>query len=184
MIKNTQGGILGRIRRYIFNTLTVVSLLVMLATVGLWVDSYWNCSLVEYTTADSTGVYISSTNLEGVNVGVTHSGHPEGGWSASRTSYEGLYIFPEEYSFNFYGFAYYWEQPGAVGNWLYGVHFPHWFLALFFAVLPGIWFIKWRKRRKLAMVGSCPSCGYDLTGNESGECPECGQASELEAAQT
>ena len=28
-----------RTRRYIFNTLTVVSLLLMLATVGLWVDS-------------------------------------------------------------------------------------------------------------------------------------------------
>ena len=30
------------IRRYIFNTLTVVSLLLMLATVGLWAVSYWD----------------------------------------------------------------------------------------------------------------------------------------------
>ena len=30
-----------RTRRYIFNTLTVVSLLLLLATLGLWVDSYW-----------------------------------------------------------------------------------------------------------------------------------------------
>ena len=30
------------LRRYIFNTLTVVSLLLLLAVVGLWVDSYWH----------------------------------------------------------------------------------------------------------------------------------------------
>ena len=29
---------------------------------------------------------------------------------------------------------------------------------------------KWRTRR-----GLCPRCGYDLTGNVSGVCPECGQ---------
>lgn len=29
---------------------------------------------------------------------------------------------------------------------------------------------RWRRRRK----GLCLKCGYDLTGNESGVCPECG----------
>lgn len=29
---------------------------------------------------------------------------------------------------------------------------------------------RWRRRRK----GLCLKCGYDLTGNESGICPECG----------
>jgi hypothetical protein len=24
--------------------------------------------------------------------------------------------------------------------------------------------------------GQCPQCGYDLTGNVSGVCPECGEA--------
>jgi len=37
-------------RRYIFNTLTVVSLLLMLATVGLWQDSHWAAIGVSYTT--------------------------------------------------------------------------------------------------------------------------------------
>ena len=35
-----------RTRRYIFNTLTVVSLLLMVGTVGLWVDSYWHLIMV------------------------------------------------------------------------------------------------------------------------------------------
>ena len=30
---------------------------------------------------------------------------------------------------------------------------------------------RWRRRRK----GSCLKCGYDLTGNVSGLCPECGK---------
>ena len=53
--------------------------------------------------------------------------------------------------------------------------FPHWFLILIFAMLPAIWFIKWRKRHKLG-PNACPSCGYDLTGNTTGTCPECGAA--------
>jgi hypothetical protein len=30
---------------------------------------------------------------------------------------------------------------------------------------------RWRRKR----LGLCPSCAYDLTGNVSGVCPECGQ---------
>ncbi|MCB9850951.1 MAG: hypothetical protein H6817_09645 [Phycisphaerales bacterium] len=32
--------------------------------------------------------------------------------------------------------------------------------------------VKWRKHRA---PGSCSQCGYDLTGNTSGVCPECGR---------
>ena len=42
---------------------------------------------------------------------------------------------------------------------------------------PTIWLFKWNKRRKLG-PNTCPSCGYDLTGNESGVCPECGVGAE------
>ena len=34
-------------------------------------------------------------------------------------------------------------------------------------------FIVWRRVRK-PRVGHCADCGYDLTGNTSGVCPECG----------
>ncbi len=29
---------------------------------------------------------------------------------------------------------------------------------------------------KRDVVGGCEACGYDLQGNESGTCPECGEA--------
>lgn len=34
-------------------------------------------------------------------------------------------------------------------------------------------FVAWRSKRGRSHVGFC-SCGYDLTGNVSGRCPECG----------
>ena len=32
-----------------------------------------------------------------------------------------------------------------------------------------------RLRRRRRALGLCPGCGYDLTGNVSGVCPECGE---------
>ena len=50
-----------------------------------------------------------------------------------------------------------------------------WHVGCLFAFYPTIVFIRgplrrWRRRKK----GLCLSCGYDLTGNESSVCPECG----------
>lgn len=49
-------------------------------------------------------------------------------------------------------------------------------LFFLFASYPTIAFVRgplrrWRRRRR----GRCVKCGYDLTGNVSGVCPECGQ---------
>ena len=55
------------------------------------------------------------------------------------------------------------------------VQLPMWFPTVLFAAYPIFAFIRgplrrWRRRRK----GLCITCGYDLTGNVSGVCPECG----------
>lgn len=52
---------------------------------------------------------------------------------------------------------------------------PLWCPMALFVPYPAIAFIRgplrrWRRRRK----GLCLACGYDLTGNMSGVCPECG----------
>ena len=41
-------------------------------------------------------------------------------------------------------------------------------------VWPVVGVLRWRKRRRRVAAGLCASCGYDLTGNTSGVCPECG----------
>ena len=82
---------------------------------------------------------------------------------------------------HFMGFSWSGGPAKSVDTYL-SLSLPYWFLTLVFALLPTIWLIKWRRRRNLP-DNPCPSCGYDLTGNESGECPECGQASETEATE-
>jgi hypothetical protein len=55
-----------------------------------------------------------------------------------------------------------------------GVHFifvPAWLLLLAAAVPTGLLFYR---DRRLIPPGHCGECGYDLTGNVSGVCPECG----------
>jgi len=55
------------------------------------------------------------------------------------------------------------------------VSMPLWIPLVLFAAYPTIAFVRgpvrrWRRRGK----GLCVTCGYDLTGNVSGICPECG----------
>ena len=49
---------------------------------------------------------------------------------------------------------------------------PGWFCVLCTAVLPAMWML--RSRRSRHKPGACHFCGYDLTGNTSGVCSECG----------
>jgi len=65
------------------------------------------------------------------------------------------------------------------GGWAVGgrmnllVYFPDWLL-LSVTLLPSlIWTLLLIRRRKKA--GHCENCGYNLTGNISGICPECGE---------
>ena len=55
----------------------------------------------------------------------------------------------------------------------YLIAVPLWFVLLVLLVLTvGAW---WLDRRRIP-PGHCPKCGYNLTGNVSGRCSECGTA--------
>ena len=65
-----------------------------------------------------------------------------------------------------------WRGIGVIGNTRrFQVFAPFWQVASGTAILPSIWFLS---RFKRARKGYCPTCFYDLTGNASGICPECG----------
>ena len=51
------------------------------------------------------------------------------------------------------------------------IGFPTWPIAFTFGVLT---LYAWRAHRRVLRAGVCRCCGYDLTGNQSGMCPECG----------
>lgn len=49
-------------------------------------------------------------------------------------------------------------------------------IVLVIAIVTGIPFWLARRRDMRKKTGHCRFCGYDLTGNRSGRCPECGNA--------
>lgn len=61
------------------------------------------------------------------------------------------------------------------GNW-WRLQFPVYVLVTPFTVLLGVLSIPWWRRLRRRRRGCCLACGYDLTGNVSGACPECGAA--------
>ena len=52
---------------------------------------------------------------------------------------------------------------------------PFWMILVIVAIPT---FILWRRDRRYP-EGCCQGCGYDLTGNESGVCSECGTEAEV-----
>lgn len=66
----------------------------------------------------------------------------------------------------------------------YSLSLPLWAIALVFGAYPTI-SVAWRatRRYRRRQRGLCLHCGYDLTGNESGICPECGHKAELRSSQ-
>ena len=68
------------------------------------------------------------------------------------------------------------NNPGGTG--FYGA-IPFWFPAVLCLIPPALWLLVHRKRP--VRDGVCADCGYDLTGNTSGICPECGSVVSLSA---
>ena len=67
----------------------------------------------------------------------------------------------------------------AVETWYLGraVWLPYWLLAAAAAAPPALWLrgAGRHRRRERRRLNRCVHCGYDLTGNVSGVCPECGK---------
>ena len=73
-----------------------------------------------------------------------------------------------------------WGRAPALGFRVDGLFFPHWATAVVLALLAAyptfrlIRHVLTGHRRRIR--GLCLNCGYDLHGNESDVCPECGAA--------
>lgn len=55
------------------------------------------------------------------------------------------------------------------------ISIPLWILLALFTTPPALVLWRARLRRLRIEAGRCPRCGYDLAGNVTGVCPECGE---------
>jgi hypothetical protein len=183
--------------RRLLNLLTLVSLLLCVAALALWLRSYLVSDRYMYGWRRTLKVGADWTiwNCEaGDGVVLLHTHHrsdrppppdiigiwdlpnpPLGGtwfeWEAEkpRVPYEML---RHGRIHEFAGFVVGRSDSLTDGVSDYALAFPHWSAAVVFAILPAAMYRPSRRHRP----GLCRACGYDLTGNVSGVCPECGEA--------
>ena len=155
------------LRRRLFASVCVLSLILCLATVGLWVRSYYRYDRLERYSGKHLNVEISArTNRVIAFFGQSFSKH-EPGWIHKATSPVPPTGLP---MFEIHRFA----KPSSIRG--VNLTFPHWLPTLLFALAPAWWVLgPWRRQSKRRKLGLCLNCGYDLRATPA-RCPECGCA--------
>jgi hypothetical protein len=162
-------------RRRLFASISVLSLILSLATVGLWARSYWRSDQVAQVVRNASEMRQSVTLSETGYVIITH-------FTAAPTH------FPDTQS----GWAYYNVDAHRDVRLKYGFFFrrdsfaiqlAHWMFALLFALAPVWWVIgPYRRQSKRRKLGLCLTCGYDLRASPE-RCPECGCVAAMRTAE-
>ena len=100
------------------------------------------------------------------------------GWQHHVIYFPDSYVFPSglEHSVGGDAFEVLWGNGGGIA-W-HAVVCHYFLLCLLFVILPA-WvpiraYSRWQAAKALARRHLCRRCGYNLTGNMSGVCPECG----------
>lgn len=154
-----------------------------MAAVALWARSYWVSHAVLY--ANRGGEY-GVQSLSGMVVfASTDWAHarPTLRWDRYDGSFPAVWDSPPSIA-NRLGFGHRFRSvavppdsapnpPPAVRQRMLFV--PFWFIAVLFACPSAYWLRLRRRRRWRQRQGRCYHCGYDLQGNASGVCPECGR---------
>jgi hypothetical protein len=181
-------------RRRLFAVASGISLLLCLAMVVLWGRSYWRIDTVSVRSVDATsrlagdhtlrlfrgtllfevgrlqGQIFSRLGINPPHVSVDRVARS----SVPLTGYE-AYTRGVQSRFGFGSGSYTYVQSIDAATDRVGIRsvvlVPLWAVIALTAILPVAWgTLRSAERRR----GGCPTCGYNLTGNTSGVCPECG----------
>ena len=172
-----------RLGRYIYNGLTLLSLLICLATVMVWVRSNW---YIHYSNRCQQS-YQCLVVLDPGEASITFDSNPRRPRNQSDTGYYPVAERDRAMWWVFFGLPGdnieepSWHIPGLTFHWAsrtYTVHptthtrrltISYWLIVLLTLILPASR-IRLRKRPP---PGLCPKCRYDLRATPD-RCPECG----------
>ena len=157
-------------RRRLFASVSVLSLVCCLATVGLWVRSYWAHDQVRRYLDGATG-FMVATDRGGLDVfwGVHRTTvNPADGWFFST------HKLPPPFDGPMFDLVYVDAKLLSFSRTGRTLTFPFWLPAVLFAFAPAYWLLgPWRRQAKRRKLGLCLTCGYDLRASPE-RCPECG----------
>ncbi|HEY8748940.1 MAG TPA: hypothetical protein VIM11_13245 [Tepidisphaeraceae bacterium] len=177
-------------RRHFFTLASLLSLLLCAATAAMWVmsrEAYCGLSLVDASKSDDARwnewftyrgklgfaalryragmTEIESFAFRGKHRRMTWLGEPP---IMAQGLAENAEAGREDWQFA--GFSY--SNDSSAG--LRDVLIPLWVISCLFAILPVLKALQTFMSRLQRNDGLCPVCSYNLTGNTSGICPECG----------
>lgn len=196
----SEGGGVKKLFRSAVNVLTALSLLAFLATSAVWVSTFF-MQLSLHRDADPAEdawppLFMSRNSMTGrvLNVHWERLAAPDPGVTFVRKTLKQEWDREAANQMSATGLAdKHWSCPGldvgvehdARGQYRgWDVELDYWLVLAVTGALPavavarqGLRARRWlaaRRARHRAARGTCPRCGYDLTGNVSGVCPECG----------
>ena len=180
--------------RWSLHILSVISLILMIASCVAWGRSYWRTESAErvsegvvHVLAYGEGEYKwSRMNMRAT--GIDDGSFP---WIVSSESADAIkspYIDATDDLFDLWVVQWYEKKmtdaiPLEIPFTAVFVHI--WFVTLLLSLMPTSWLLVYRKRcrrNRRIKLGLCAACGYDMQGSlDGGECPECGDEATVKA---
>jgi hypothetical protein len=166
-----------RLARWTLNALTVLSLLLCAGSVAAWAWSYRQAEEVALVTPRyGLGVAYSQgeVSFEALRLGVPAVESLRLMHFAPGSELDAEFDWPYGRSWVLIGFGAGRSADGMVAKtYTYALFAPGWAVSL---GLLAVTVYLWAKRNGRGSGTGCRFCSYDLTGNVSGVCPECGTA--------
>jgi len=175
------------VKRRLFNILAAVSLLLGVATIALRVRALWYVDRVGrsdfwrgelYFTSDSGLLYIKISDQVNYSPLAWHSSPLPDRSRGHSPSRKDSWLKRLGFRYEKWSGQEMRHSGGKINPLVFHevyANVPLWFIACLFAIGPAIW-LRPHLRARLHLPGHCVKCAYNLTGNVSGICPECGTA--------
>jgi hypothetical protein len=174
------------IRRRLLTIASAASLILSIAVIVLWVRSYSTSDEVSWGFASAPTspekdvaheLYLGSYNGR-FGIAICHAPESEKESLAVGVECRSITIPPDDpiifNHFHYSGDHRYINNRGHRSGHGHGVDVPHPAVVALFLATPLLFIISHIRQRGRRMPGNCHTCGYNLTGNTSGVCPECG----------